>query len=63
MILLKIFKFVLNLVEWLILLALILYPWVVLGTNPFIYYWNELIELWDVASSYKIVNKIVGVFN
>ena len=62
MVLWKIIRIVLKILEILIVLALILYPWVVLGQNPITYYWNELKELWIVVQSWPVINRIVGVF-
>ncbi len=62
MVLFKIVRIVLKILEILIVLALILYPWVVLGQNPITYYWNELKELWVVVQSWPVINKIVGLF-
>lgn len=62
MIIMRIFKIVAKIIEILIILALILYPWLVLGQNPITYYWNELKELLVVVKSWPIVNRIIGVF-
>lgn len=61
MIIVKIFKIVGRILETLIVLALLLYPWLVLGQNPFTFYWNEFKELWNVILSWSITNKIVGL--
>lgn len=58
----KIVKIVLNILEILVVLALILYPWLVLGQNPITYYWNELKELWLVIQTWPVINRIVGWF-
>ena len=63
MVLFKIVKIVLKILEILIILALILYPWLVLGQNPITYYWNELKELWMLVQQWPIINRIVGLFN
>ena len=63
MVLFRIVKIVLKILEILIILALILYPWLVLGQNPITYYWNELKELWMVIQQWPIINRIVGLFN
>jgi len=62
MVLFKIVKIVLKILEILIILALILYPWLVLGQNPITYYWNELKELWVLVQQWPVINKIVGLF-
>ncbi len=62
MVLWKIVRIVLKILEILIVLALILYPWLVLGQNPITYYWNELKELWTIIQSWPVINKIVGLF-
>lgn len=58
MVLWKIVKTILKVLEVLIILALILYPWLVLGQVPWTYYWNELKELWLVIQQWPILNKI-----
>jgi len=63
MVLFRIVKIVLKILEILIILALILYPWLVLGQNPITYYWNELKELWMLVQQWPIINRIVGLFN
>jgi len=63
MVLFRIVKIVLKILEILIILALILYPWLVLGQNPITYYWNELKELWMVIQQWPIINRLVGLFN
>ena len=63
MVLFRIVKIVLKILEILIILALIPYPWLVLGQNPITYYWNELKELWMVIQQWPIINRLVGLFN
>jgi len=63
MVLFRIVKIVLKILEILIILALILYPWLVLGQNPITYYWNELKELWMLVQQWPIINRIVELFN
>ncbi len=63
MVLFRIVKIVLKILEILIILALILYPWLVLGQNPITYYWNELKDLWMVIQQWPIINRLVGLFN
>jgi len=58
----RIFKIIARILEITILLALVLYPWVVLGQSPLTYYWNELKELWVVVQTWPIIDKIVGLF-
>ncbi len=58
----KIFKIIARILEITIILALVLYPWVVLGQNPLTYYWNELKELWVVVQTWPIINRIAGLF-
>ena len=58
----RIFKIIARILEITIILALVLYPWVVLGQNPLTYYWNELKELWVVVQTWPIINRIAGLF-
>ena len=62
MIIMRIFKIIARILEITIILALVLYPWVVLGQSPLTYYWNELKELWVIVQTWPIINKIVGLF-
>ena len=62
MIIMRIFKIIARILEITIILALVLYPWVVLGQNPLTYYWNELKELWVVVQTWPIINRIAGLF-
>ena len=58
----RVFKIIARILEIAIILALVLYPWLVLGQNPITYYWNELKELWLVIQSWPVINRIVGLF-
>ena len=58
----KIFTWVGGVLNIILILALILYPWIVKGENPITFYWGTLRELWEVIKSPGLLSKIVSIF-
>ncbi len=55
----KIFNWIGGILNIALILALILYPWLVKGENPITFYWNELKELWIVIKEPGLLGKII----
>ena len=58
----KIFSWIGGVLNVILILALILYPWLVKGENPITFYWNALKELWVIIKEPVLLNKLVGLF-
>ena len=57
----KIFTWVGGLLNFLLILALILYPIIVKGEGPITFYWDALRELWQVIREPGLLIKFIGV--
>ena len=58
----KIFTWVGGILNIILILALILYPWIVKGENPITFYWNCLKELWVVIKEPHLLSKLTSIF-
>ncbi len=58
----KIFTWIGGILNIILILSLILYPWVVKGENPITFYWNCFKELWQVIKEPGLLSKMFGVF-
>ena len=58
----KIFTWVGGILNIILILALILYPWIVKGENPITFYWGALKELWGVITSPGLLSKLASIF-
>ena len=59
----KIFTWIGGIINIILILALILYPWIVKGENPITFYWSCLKELWQVIKEPGLLSKFVSIFN
>ena len=59
----KIFTWVGGVINIILILALILYPWIVKSESPITFYWDGLKELWVVIREPGLLGKIISVFN
>jgi len=58
----KIFTCIGGVLNVILIIALILYPILVLEKSPFVYYWNMFKELWEVIKSSVFLDKIINIF-
>lgn len=58
-----IFKIIKWIIRISILLAIILYPLIVLRVNPFIFYWEKLKLLWEIIKNFPFRDFIDSIKN
>ncbi len=58
----KIFTWVGGILNVILILALILYPWIVKGENPITFYWSCFKELWQVIREPGLLSKFSSIF-
>ena len=58
----KIFTWIGSILNIILILALILYPWVVKGENPITFYWGALKELFEVIKEPGLLSKLFSIF-
>jgi len=60
------FKFIFAIIRWvisvIILLAIILFPIIIYNANPFTFYWDRIIILWDLLTSQGFFERVIGIF-
>lgn len=58
----KIFTWVGGVLNVILILALILYPWIVQGESPITFYWEGFKELWVVIREPGLLSKFASIF-
>lgn len=58
----KIFTWVGGIINIILILALILYPWIVKGEGPITFYWECFKELWVVIREPGLLTKLISIF-
>jgi len=60
------FKLIFGIIKWSIrILALILlltFPIIVLNQDPFTFYWDKTLLIWEYLSKYECVEKVINFF-
>ncbi len=60
------FKLIFAIIRWvisiIIFLAIILFPIVVYGINPFTFYWDKITIFWDLLTTQSFFSKLIGLF-
>ena len=58
----KIFTWIGGVLNVILILALILYPWIVKSESPITFYWEGLKELWEVIKEPHLLSKFASIF-
>ena len=58
----KIFTWVGGVLNIILILALIFYPWIVKSESPITFYWEGLKELWTVIREPGLLTKLASIF-